>query len=107
MDAIDKAREMGAEHGREAAEEWFDSANGWRQKLALLALDRQPPFEDGMSSLPEPDLSGEGNTPTICDLTADEGREDWSWGEIIDVEHIYEEAFREARDATIRARCEP
>lgn len=110
MNAVERARELGTEHGTRAAEKWFAGANGshyldharghgeWCASIA---------YEDVM---PQPDLSSP-NVFAIGDETEttyyvnlddpDEGRD--VPGEIVDA---YSAAFTAAVETTIRARCE-
>ena len=99
MDSVDKARELGAEHGRRDAEAWY-SERGYRAKDIRNILD----FPD-IYRLPEPDIHREF------------GPENGGWKfwnrvvipfrqvnerEIAELRGIYCDAYRQARDETIR-----
>lgn len=95
MDAIEKARQLGAEHGREAG-----------QRHAAMVAERGPvttiTLPDGevvgfrnAFSLPEPDLSSDHEM-----MKALFGREPSDFA----VMDAYDDAFREARDETIRGK---
>ena len=91
MSAIDRARELGAEHGKAAGAEWINArpailASQWRRETLAhqLTSDKATARPSG---LPEPDLlTGNGTFAAVCQADLD----------------AYCTAFRTARDETIR-----
>ena len=81
MSAVERARELGTEHGREAAEAWLDDhAVGWAVIARRINRDG---FKPVRGYLPKPYASS-------GDYAACEA---------------YEAAFTEAVETTIRERC--
>ena len=110
-EAIGKAREIGREHGENAAS-WVTDGNTSEETYAALLRG----IEDGdpmvLDMLPAPDLSGEwadGYTPDR--LSADVGwlpepgtHDHYDWlGELC---AAYEEAFTEAAEEAVIAACQ-
>jgi hypothetical protein len=94
VNAVDRARDLGAEHGRRDAEAWLSRNYGGTPEEAnsiLASYDAGIAVEaDG---LPEPDLSADDgyalNVATESGITPE-------------TEYAYCAAYRDARDETIR-----
>lgn len=112
MNAEEKARELGAEHGKAAGEAWLETFGecGHFQRQGTPCADH---------ALPEPDLSGEwvdgysprqlvvdatGGYPKVLDMTSTTGL---MFQEIEnELCDAYAAAFTAAVEATVRAKCE-
>lgn len=90
VDAIGRARELGAEHGREAARTWWDRLDpDWKGSPGSLAT------HIAHEGLPEP----------VMDAVFDRKYDDIVW---LTREHIaaYQDAFRAAVRAEVERACE-
>lgn len=107
---IGRAREIGTEHGKAAAEAWLPEVS---------TLDLGAILEDGervaVYGWPEPDLSGDNLSRVADDCGHDypnpePGTEDFVdgyWQAGFDaIAKAYEAAFTAAVEATVRAKCE-
>lgn len=91
MDAIDKARELGAQHGREAGEAWWYAEDCAATKTTALAVMLALAHGHGVRlGLPGPDLSVLHARESEFVLVNRE------------LQDAYCDAFRQARDETIR-----
>lgn len=101
MDAIGKARELGAQHGKEAGEASPRLTRAAKRDLLILAAWRYPE--------PEPDIR---YGPMIQLVRAGYASElpptaEFSWRiRITEKGREVAAAFRQARDSIIRERCE-
>lgn len=114
-EAIGKAREIGWEHGENAAAWWEQEARVFlssppNMAMMLAGLDSGDPIV--LDNLPAPDLSGEwtdGYTPqrlyVDCGGTMTRAQ-DYSDDIGADLCDAYEEAFSEAVETAVRAACE-
>lgn len=110
-DAIDKAREIGGEHGENAAAWWEQETRVFLSSPPNVAMMIQG-LDDGdpivLDNLPAPDLSGEwadGYTPMI--LANQTGVSLDNYGDWIDALcDAYENGFSEAVETAVRAACE-
>lgn len=95
MTPVDRARDLGTEHGTRAAVEWWPSVNTLDLGPALDGVDRE------LVDWPQPDLSGLG-VVTELELPVAAG----DFDQLYAIRQVYEAAFTAAVEQTIQARCE-
>lgn len=94
--AVQRASELGAEHGTRAAEDWWPTATPSQRDFLTLRARKGMSFPTG-AWLPQPDLRN--NYDNLTELF---GADVPRW----EMTLAWEAAFTAAVEATIRAKCE-